>query len=216
MADDAQGAGTQVDLDAVVAGIIAKNSGDATKSVEMLLTENHALRQKNAGLRTEVEELSTNALKEGQRVLDTEQASTFDQYVALGSVESIVQDRERLSTQSAALTQIERQQIVQSVAAEHKFDANALERLLKADEAVLVQNGDSAAIKVKDGEAQDFSKYVDEQWEIFKPSLQGKTGTTYVPQGSSKDGAATVNKSLVQDFLDKNKERAERSPFSTN
>lgn len=202
-----QGDTEGLDVEALVASVLSKNAGDSTKTIEMLLNETYNLRQKNAGLRTDV------ATLEGQSVLNTDEAEQFNAYKALGSIEDIQGVKDALSEKTGELSQLQRKALTNRVANDMEFNVDVLERLLRADEAVLIQSGEDAVIRVKGGDEQDFAKYVEENWGVFESSLQGKTGNRYVTQSSSKQETKRST-NAVDAFLAQNAERAKQSPFN--
>ena len=207
----AQGAQQPVDLSNVASAFIQKQ-GDALASVELLLKENYDLRNKNAGLRDSLNEVKGQLPKEGQQVLDLESVEKFNAYRELGELDDLKKLFADYESATQELSSIKTDLTVRQVAGKLGLQYDVLTRLLKADNVGLVVEGDDIKVKVKDDTFVPFEDYEKQNWEHFESVLHGKPNT-FVSQGSAKQKTGSASSSLVNQFLEKNKERAAINPF---
>ena len=199
--------GDSANLEAAINSIIAKNSGDTGKAIHSLLQENYGYREKIRTLKERVDALQGNVPKENEVVVSSE---VFEQYKGFGTPEEVGEKLSSLTEISKRYEALNASLTVQRAAAKNGFKPDVFEKLLKADNAQLKEEGEDYIIVIGDTDHK-LDEYVEKQWAEFEPVLRG--GKTFVKQGSAK--SAPKHNDLVRDFLERQNKRASVNPFNT-
>lgn len=214
--------GNDIDLDAVIQGIVAgKGNGDPAKALETLVTENYNLRRTNGELRIQVEELGKSK-PEGSLVLSKDDASLFEAYKQLGKPDDLKKTITERDTLTQQVTEAKADQLISSAAEATKFRPNVLKDLVRAHTLEItmgeteVKDGENlkkvptAFVKDKAGIQIPLDKYAETNFKDYLPSLKVETQaaqpnppnrTPWVQQGGSTlqtDRTGTVQQAVAQ------------------
>ena len=193
--DDGQGGGSPDPGDppavpAGIQGIIDRNAGDAIAAINQLMAENARLRQQRQDLRQRVP-------RDGQTVLDAEQAATWAAISEAGitadrlaELQQAATERDQLRTERDDLA---RRQTIADAAALAGYRPSVLERLAADVQIEIAGEGDERIAYVMDGDTRTpLADYAGQTWADFIPALtitdagRAGNGTPYPPQGSGR------------------------------
>lgn len=216
----------QPNLDAIVAGLVAKHGGDAAKALAKLVDENHDLREKNRGLKADLTAAQAKAPAEGAVVLSGDDATAWAAYTALGAPADLTKQLDDAKAATGRLAALEREQVVTKaataagykpavlldLAAAKGFDVEVKSETVEgtaADVAYAVPKGADG----KPGQPVKLADYVTQHLADYVPALTAAPTTPPpvrpAPQYPASRGTGTPpSGNAIDDVLAKNQERA--------
>lgn len=151
-------------------GLLARHQGDAMAVIATLLAENHGLRDERRTLRGQLP-------AQGAAVLTPEQATAWQAYQQLGTIEQLTQQGQAAQTTAGELKTLKRDLELRDVAAAADYQLDVL-RTLAGDLAFVVKDEqqDGKPVKtvaVKDGDKEiPLDDYAKARWAAFLPALR--------------------------------------------
>lgn len=205
---------TKEEIEAMIQAFLAKHNGDANKALTFLYTDNHDLREKNRGLKAELDAASTGT-PDPKLVLTAEQLADFAKYQALGSPDDLKKSLDAGKAYETEITGLKRGQLLTDVSGILNYNPEVLKRLaegheLRIEDTKVTENGETKPVKVvsiKDGDKfVALDGYAAEKWSDFLPSLRkssedaGNNRVNYPAQGSQAGGQGSSG-NLVDSFI---------------
>lgn len=126
------GDGNEVDLSAIVSGILQKHNGNSESAISTLISENYQLRQDKRKLREDLDQQKTKTPEEGSLVLSKDESKIFNDYKTLGSIEDITKKMDNLTQVQTELDTLKFEGVIRDAASAHNYKPTILTDLVKS------------------------------------------------------------------------------------
>lgn len=166
--------------------LLSRYNGDAVRLAERLsdaLDDAYKHRKRRDELQGQLDALSARVPSEGSVVLNADEASAYQAYIALGKPQELSERLEQAETAAADAKSLRRQATIRDAAQVSGYKPAVLERLaadLTLELRDLTENGQTVkAAFVRDGDRPEtpLRQYAEQHWPDFLPALRAESDT---------------------------------------